>query len=509
VTALLLTIATHAAILTLLLAAAAGAGTLVLRNEPFALRCATGLALWAHALFALALVDWLKPWPILALLTISLIALSRQNPQTPKAQPHLLVIAAPLFTAMFLLALQPPLAFDETCYHLPFVRELAQSGALRFAPELRFPAFPQLHELLCVPAYLLGGDTATHLVALLEIVIAALLLLAWDRDKVAAALFLGSPIVVHVGTITYAEAALVLFVIAGFYCLDRERFLLAGLFLGTACSVKYLGGYFAVAALALLLFRRKGALHFALACAAAALPTTLWLFFTTGNPVFPFFGSSAWNLPLADADFMTRVVKTLRVPWDVTFARDQLNQQPPFTPFFIPLLVACVRSPMFVLAALYLAAFSFLPQDSRYLVPLIPLLAIAARWNRKVIAVLAIVPGLAYAGYRLSVMGLPPATPEQRRAVLEERIPAFKALQHVRGPAYACGAEHLKYYAPSRFLGDHNGPFAFDRVKLEELPSMGIETLLIAKRACVAPPHFVLVYDDGYAQVYQTRPRAR
>jgi len=59
-----------------------------------------------------------------------------------------------------------PIAFDETLYHLPFVQAMSRSGALHFWADLRFPAFPQLHESLCVPAFLLVGDTATHLVAL-------------------------------------------------------------------------------------------------------------------------------------------------------------------------------------------------------------------------------------------------------------------------------------------------------------------------------------------------------
>ena len=70
----------------------------------------------------------------------------------------------------------------------------------------------------------------------------------------------------------------------------------------------------------------------------------------------------------------------VRVVWDVTFARERMNTQPPITPFLIPavvlILVAAVRDvrarALIVVGAVYLTIFSFLPQDSRYLASLLP-----------------------------------------------------------------------------------------------------------------------------------------
>jgi Glycosyltransferase family 87 len=501
----------HLAVFALVLLTAAAAGTLIAPREGIAFRSAAGLAISAHACFMLALIGWLRPVPLIVLTLATLIAAASfgvRQPQLPLSKAA--AAAAALQTPLFLLALLPPIAFDETLYHLPFVREFARSGELRFLTDLRFPVFPVLHELLCVPPFLLAGDVATHLVSLAEIVVTAALLIEWGKRHdvragwLAAAVFLGSPIVIHLATVLHVEAALMLFITAGFYALERERFALAGLFLGTACSVKYLGGYFVLAALIILIVRRKPVRAFIAACAAAALPMTAWIVFHTGNPVFPFFGTSIWMLPARPPiDLTDRLIGIVRTLWDVTFARDRINQQPPFTPFLIPLLLFAMRVRWLALmSAIYLIAFSFLPQDSRYLTPLLPLVSIAAalRWPKatKSLAIVMIAPGLAYAGYRLILSGLPPVQPD---AWLAQRVPGYRAVRAAGTESiYVCGGERLKGYAQGRLLGDFNGPYAYDRV-LPNPERLGVTHLLVVKKACAGKG--TLVYEDADAQLWR------
>src|SRR5215212_5165681 len=92
-----------------------------------------------------------------------------------------IALCALLLLPLIALALYPPIAFDETLYHLPFVQGIARDGAIRWHSDLRFPVFPILHELLCVPAFLLGGGIATHFVALIELILLAVLLLRWGN----------------------------------------------------------------------------------------------------------------------------------------------------------------------------------------------------------------------------------------------------------------------------------------------------------------------------------------
>ncbi len=555
--ALALFIAKHAIVLAAILLAAAGMGTLAAGARfDLPLRSALGLMVWGQALFLLALFGQLRVMPILVLTFVAIVGGALRGFPSPGAARHPVPADAwrggtgiALFAGLFLLALHPPLAFDETLYHLPFVRTLAQSGQLRVLQDMRFPVFPRLHELLCVPLFLLAGDVATHLVSLAEVLITAALLLEWGRryeapaGSLAAALFLGSPIVLHLATIGYVDAALTLFVTAGFYCLDRARseprgwLALSGLFFGTACSVKYLGGYFAVVALIFVLLRSRGALMFAACCLAAALPTTLWLTVTTHNPLFPFlpqlFGSTAWSISPAAVAPATRVVRTLRLIWDVTFARERVNFQPPVTPLLAAIVIVVAaaalrdvraRGVLFVRAG-YLAVFAFLPQDSRYLVPLLPLLSIAAaaavvaRWPKfgRCLAWIAIAPGVLYVGYRLALLGMPPSTPAEREASLARRVPGYSAVIHANeGRIYVCGGEQLKYYARGELLGDVIGPHSYQRVLggagstaqiAERLRRIDANWFLVVRRVCAPRPDggMDLVYEDAAAQLWRVQ----
>lgn len=524
---LILFAAQHLAVFLLCFAAAAGAGTLVLgRNDSVALRCALGLALCAHACFFLGLAGLLR---VEVLLVLALTAVAARATRSA-----MLTVLALL--PIGLLALYPPQAFDETLYHLPFVRAFAEQGALTVLPALRFPVFPVLHELLCVPPFLLLGDSATHLVALLEFVVIVLLLTTWAAEHhprarwLAAAMFIGSPLVIELATVLYVEMALTLFVVAGFYALGHRRYVLAGLFLGSACSVKYLGAWFAFAALAILIKRRRAAAVYALTCAAAALPMTIWIFVHTRDIVFPYGRLSVWTPPAETPDFS----RLPRLLWDVTFARERTGLQPPITPFLIVLVALLIAGAvrdtryriLLLLSAVYAGLYAFLPPDSRYLVPLLPLISVAAavelarRWPKATTfaAVLAIAPGLAYAGYRVVLQGVPPAMTSEQHAWLERRVPEYRALRRAGAERlYACGGERLKAYAEGELLGDFTGPHSYERVLAgaegtraiaERLRRIEARYFLVAKRRCESPRAdggMDLVYEDGDAQLWRVR----
>ena len=532
----------HAAILTLLLAVAAAAGTVVMGPRlPLALRAVMGLAIAGQLFVLLGTIGALRPWTLWTFAAIALGATVMPSVRRLDRRQLTRGSAVALGTLpLFFLALYPPLAFDETLYHLPFVRAIARSGAIRFLAEHRFPVFPQLQELLCVPPFLMAGDTATHLVALAEVLILTGLMIAWPRQRLTgflvAALVLGNPIVIQMATITYTEAALMLFVAAGFYCLDRNP-IAAGFLLGTACSVKYLGCYFAAAGFAyLLLFganRRRTIPLFLGALAAAVLPMYGRIVALTGNPFFPFlpslFGASPWMLPATP-----RTANVLRLFWDITFARERVNFQPPYSPLFaVAMLITFIaairdRRATFLAAVCigYIAIFTFLPQDSRYLLPLLPLVAMAAAsavapmLRKKAIvalSLLAVAPGIAYAGYRFVRQGPLPLTSAQRRQYLEVHIPEYRALEH-RGPGriYVCGAEQLKYFGGDDLLGDVAGPFAYDTIMGKDFPGrltrFHIRYLLVSRAHCPvawqrlpSPPRFELVYADDGATLWQVQ----
>ncbi len=523
-------------------------------KESIGLRLTLGLAVIGQLLVLLGITGLLRPVVLVTLLAVVTILVARTVRFPAIRWPWVAGITA-LTTPFILLALFPPIAFDETLYHLPFVQALARNGSITFLGHLRFPAFPMLQELLSVPVFLAFGDTATHFVSLVEAILLAALLFSSTRDDqraglLAASLCLGHPIVVQLATVSHVEIALTLFIAAGIICLDRievgdpSRYAaMAGFFLGTACCVKYLGGYFALAGLAyLLLFgpnRKRTVPIFLGALAIAVLPAYGKIVQLTGNPVHPFltsvFGANEWVLPgspiLSPSE---RVIAGVRLFWDVTFARQRLNQQPPWSPLFAAafalMLLAAPRNRRAAFVAVvcvgYLAIFTYLPPDSRYLVPLLPLVSIVAarvvasrlrshpRANAiaTALALLAIAPAVAYAGYRLLKQGLPPVTAAQRVAYLEQRVPEYRAFQRRGpGPAYQCGAEHLQAFGEP-LMGDLAGltPYAKilgesrDAAELAQtLQRIGARDLLISRTRCPLPwqelprePYFRLIYRD-------------
>lgn len=545
----------QASILALLLVVCWSAGALIVGRDSIALQATTGLAAAAHACFLLALAGQLRPVPLLLVSAVVLIgaplrlrsAMPGTTTPAPRWSRNGIAWSSSVAAGamLFLLAVLPPLAFDETLYHLPLVRAYAESGGLPFVSHVRFPVFPVLHELLAVPAFLAGGPPATHLIALAQTLVAAALLFEWGRTRsaragwLAVALFAGSPLVMHLSTVLYADIALALFVAGGFHALERDRAALAGFLLGTACSVKYLGFWFALVATLMIVTRRKEIFRtvapFALAGALAVLPMSGWITARTGSPLFPFVASGVWTVdPAPPLTMSERIVSVLRAPWDVTFARERAGLQPPVTPLLIPMLiVVCVaarrskRARWLVACTVgYLACFTFTLPDSRYLVPLLALLSIAAataidaKWPRAslLLALLAIVPGLAYAGYRLTLLGPPPATDDAREAWLERQVPGYRAVQQTgTSRAYSCGGEQWKGYAAGTLFGDHFGPYSFDRILggasethaiAARLRPLGVEYYVVAKDACPAPREtggMQLVYEDAGAQLWRVQ----
>jgi len=538
-------------------------------RERLALRMTLGLAAGGQLLLLLALLGMLRSWAIIVLAVVAIAAAAlRRAGRREWEWDRRWWWAVPALALLFVSALYPPLAFDETLYHLPILRSTALTGRIAFLPELRFPLFPQLLEVLSVPAYLALGDTATHLMALLEGLLLAALLLEWgsarqrDAGWLAAALVLGSPIVVHLSTTTMVDPALALFVAAGFRYLDLPEegrvgrvAAAAGLLFGSACSVKHLGWYFAFCALLFLpLFgsrRRRTIPLFIGAFTLAVLPMYGRIVTRTGNPFFPYlsnlFGTTPWSLPMPESITpVERVVRMLRLPWDLAFARQRLNAQPPYTPLLavalLLLLAAALKEKkaafLVAMCAVYAAIFTFLPQDSRYLLSLLPLVALiaavvaarrlAVRSPRGtmalVLAAMALTPGLAYAVYRIAVQGRPPVTAAERTLFLERRVPEYRALEH-RGPGriYVCGAEQLKWYAGDDLLGDAAGRYAASEILgrsadaaalSHRLSSLGVRYLLISPRGCPQdwqrlprPPFFSRVYADGGADLWRLSER--
>ncbi len=188
--------------------AAGGVATRLLRLAPAAppvgWRLALGFALLAQLLLLLGFLGWLRPLPIVLVAAALHLAgwLGERErtrlglPGSAGARAAILLYALPVSV----MALYPPLGFDQTLYHLPMARAFARTGALPFIGELRFPIFPQLVEVVQAAVWELAGVIATQAVGLAALFACLALLWAWTREKAgpeaglfAVAMLFGSP----------------------------------------------------------------------------------------------------------------------------------------------------------------------------------------------------------------------------------------------------------------------------------------------------------------------------
>lgn len=173
-----------------------------------------------------------------------------------KSYPILVAVSLVLFFPSWLIALSPPMRYDEMSYHLSgAVFYLQQGGIVKF-PE--GGANPWLHyaEMLYTLAIELGGLSATRLVHFVMTALTAVFIfitgkrLINSRAGIFAALgFLAIPLVAYEGSTAYIDLIVTAFTTAFGYCFircwqDTEKnwLILAGIFGGIGMGVKLSAG---------------------------------------------------------------------------------------------------------------------------------------------------------------------------------------------------------------------------------------------------------------------------
>jgi 4-amino-4-deoxy-L-arabinose transferase-like glycosyltransferase len=541
-----------------------------------------GLAIIGHALLGLGLLGLITREACAFALGASIVpclsgwrewlrtmaAAARARPR-----PAIDVAAAILLAPLALLPLYPPTAFDATMYHLPYAQAFIASGGVPFLPTLRFPVFPQLAELLFAALMLWFDDVAAQCLQVLWTLLTAGVLYVWGRGAysrpagiLAAALFLGGPIVVyHAGT-AYVEPTLVFLTTAAVYAFGRWRrcgqtgwLAISAVFVASAAATKYLGLFFVILlGLAVLVTRAPAhrARSAALFLGLTAALLLLWygrIAAYTGNPVFPYlpglFGSSVWDLGEAQpgvraaGDLLARLVGTIRLPWDLVFAREKFGWHPPFSPFYLlaaPLaLLAAVRDVrarrLLLVSAAYALFVSVAPPDPRYLLPGAALLAVPAAAGAAALSsrrfgegrrplvlgaavVLLLAPGWLYGLRHAWHRGPVPVSAAAREAHFSRLLPAYAAIARLnrdradRYSLYAFGAENMRYFAEGRFWGSWFGPGSHARVLAaagsaeglhRTLRALGVTHLLLLDtapfRGALSDPRFADYFEPAYA----------
>ncbi len=330
------------------------------------------------------------------------------------------------FTIAVLSALAPETEFDALWYHLWLPKIWLQAGRPVDVVSEYISLYPLNWELLYGAALAWGGAVAARLMNLAALGLLVLLTFRLARQMfpsaspwLAVALLLTAPTFLWEAATAYNDLALALYCLLSVTALVRHLqyrstgwLVLSALSLGMALAVKHLGLFFLVLlapGLFVLVWRREGRIRPALRSAALLVTVSLlvplpWYFRSTaasGNPFFPelfgLFGAfppARWD---ALAESRLALFKThfgnprtflhlLSLPWNMTVHSWRFGGTlgALFLLFIPGLLLASRRNgavhAFSILAAGYLLLWAS-PLSSfqlRFLVPLVPILAVLA-----------------------------------------------------------------------------------------------------------------------------------
>jgi hypothetical protein len=481
--------------------------------------------------------------------------------------PRLALGVALLALPAFVLSLYPPSAFDETMYHLPYVKLFAREHAVVLAGDLRFPVFPQLAHAIFAVLYMAFGDVATHVVQLLAALVTAGTIAGWSGALEGrrpgfwgAALWAGNPIVVWYAATAYVDIILTMFVLLSARAIHLWResgigrwVVLCAAMAGFAAATKYHGLVFAAAFPALLAVRGRNTARtimiFAAVLLLALAPVYVRNTILTGNPVFPFlsrvFGVTEWSSPYHRAtDARGRVQSLVELPLNAVADPERRGGQPPYSPFLLlalPLaLYDAVRRRSVALLTAVMLGYLFLVAtgDIRFLLPAAAFFSVlaAARAERLIpqrapaalsaaLVLLLVSPGAVYGAYKLWEKGPVPVTDGERDAWFAEVTPFYPLLDMLNQKhgenysVYVMYGENAVYFADGRFAGDKIGrarfsriaPLAADPEKLAAtLNDLRIDYLLVDATTFRLPPapQFVLTARSGSTELYRILPAA-
>ncbi|HTO75265.1 MAG TPA: glycosyltransferase family 39 protein [Thermoanaerobaculia bacterium] len=532
--------AVHLALIGVFAAAAWGAGrTLTARRLAFASRVESaamstvlGFGVLSTVFFVLAAVRLLKAPVVAAVLAAGCALAWRERRRVLDGFRRIgaKILAAIVLLPLVYFSLFPPLDPDTTMYHLPAARAFARSGAMPALPDLRYPVFPQLAELLDAAGMLLGGDVLTPLTSLLFCLLVAALLVAWGRrlgdlraGAWSAALWLGSPFVLLLARSGLVEPATAVFTTAALVAMQASVdgggaawLAAAGALAGWAAGTKYTGLYFVAALLLAALAlsphgaRVRGAAAFALGALAAGGPWYVRNLLLSGNPVWPFLGtifgyrfwepidvaSVTWTLRHEGGPQTFRAL--LALPWNLATGRQPgVRSLVPGLFALFPIGVvwglASRSRRWLVLVTIGFIVFWFATtQQIRFLIPAVPAICLLTACGFSVLSerllplrrsaataaltATAVVLGVALVPRELAGKivrrDLPPVDEASRATYFSSRLPSYPLYRRLnaehggRYTIYAFHDETMKYFCEGRHLGDWFGLASYGRMNL-------------------------------------------
>lgn len=407
-------------------------------DEAFVFASGIGFGLMAYSVLLLGLAGCLNVWS-LRILTAAAFVLCLPSFRSDckdffKALacwkwrpgfPGLLIFFASGAALLALLAgiLAPETANDSLCYHLHLAKIFLKEHRVGYLPlefNSLFPLFMEMLDTLALGLGIPGGHPfwggmilAKFLHAAMGLIGATAILSVVRRYARAewawfgALLWLTTPLVINQMGTTYVDVPMAVYCLLGLLALLRwfdslksAWLALSGVFLGLAMSIKYLAAIVilgaAAAALWSLLTRSgkkeilRGVFYFA---AAIFIFGGYWYvrsYLELGNPVYPYFyqlfKSGDPTIHYNDIGVPRTLLSFLMLPWTITMHPEIFEgygvQIGPAVLALLPATLVARRKkiphPGFFIffSFFYLAAWFFLGQSMRFLLPLLPILLI-------------------------------------------------------------------------------------------------------------------------------------
>jgi hypothetical protein len=460
------------------------------------------------------------PWTIVAVVSLArefkVRRIRESLTRLRASSPSAVAFKAILFAAGFgywlcLLATTqyPPTGWDSTDEHLVVAREFLAAHRPVALPGIIEPVLPNLNHVLFAWGMALKEDIIAQMIEHTFLMLIAIGLYAWGRRRgspsfglALAAFSLGSPLVLFLSESAYVDLCLVAFAFLGVYALrifwetrDTRWWYLAMALCGMAAGSKLAGLFFAAAGmltglLACGLWRERGNLKngapreppqdqprpmnlTAVAagwaiCLVVIAPWYGFIFFHTGNPVWPafaHFSRGVWASPelvqamgrlVSHAPEPRTLTSFLMLPlnWFTAPASFGIGIPTPLNPLTIVWPLAWVIAVWSrevrwwaVWALIFTLYWFFTAQQLRYWLPALPLCGVAlfeslrwiikrtgtVKWSPTVyllFAVFSVCWGGRYVVPILMARGLPPVTADGRERYLS-RLGGYDAVAYI------------------------------------------------------------------------------
>lgn len=535
----------------LLCAAAYVIGAAILRRLSFAngaervsMCTSFGLGIISHLILCIGVMGWLTITGVIMSLGVAVAAsgwLLRKPGDSEKSKqdrsslsrlkwPALIagiIILSVVLLPIWMLPLYPPTDFDVTMYHLAAPRLWLQAHRVIVTPFLRCPIAPHSAHTLFATLMLAGNDLSPQILSLAATGLVATGLYGWgsrvsgiDTGILAAALWLGSPVVLAIATVASYHTLASLFAFGSIYALSnygKTRHVLwlfvASALFGFAESTWSMAIYFVpVFAVALTYFILKERQVQSLYVVVLGLllgwgPALVRATWYTRNPLFPLltelFGTGPWWTSqdvagLANSIRHFGLPRTLGnfliVPYALFAHADKFQGSENYSvALFVLLPLVALRSALDkhvrwlgLIVLFYALCWFIFGQVMRYLLPIVPVLcfatAVTISWlvdwicrGRQIIstslivvaAVAALWPGLSFARREGIERGPVPRTKAERDVYIASRIREYRALAIANmspGPLYSLYGANAAYYSGGLFMGDWFGPGRYSQV---------------------------------------------